>query len=285
MASGDLLFIRQGELIVGPKSGFVNSRVQPLNARIFRTRLNFKVKLDGGSNANKAKINIYNLSEASRTFIEQKDMVVFLQVGFESTGLSNLFFGDIDDKNGIHSKRTGPDIITTIEAGDAEKTLREANIHIGFSKGSTNIQAIERAARKLLVSTSFQTDIKKITYQKGFSYAGSANDLLDKMGKQAGFEWSIQNGELLILSPGETDGQESVVISKDTGLIGFPVKTQDKVEFTSLLNPAIRPGRAIKVESQIFLDGSGAIVKTDKADFDGDTHEGKWDVKVEGTII
>ena len=86
-----------------------------------------------------------------------------------------------------------------------------------------------------------------------------------------------------------------------TGLLGFPTKTENGVEFVSLLNNKIRPGRAVKLESKQFqglrgqdqntnqvasqaLEGSGAIVKVKKATFEGDTHEGSWKVTVEATI-
>lgn len=285
MPAENLLFLREAELIVGPKFGGKNIPVEPLNGRLFRTRLNFEIDRTGGSEANKAKISIYNLSESSRTFLEQKDLVVFLKAGYKDGGLSTLFFGDIDDKNGLRVKRVGPDIITTIEAGDVEKTLREANIQIGLSKGSTNIQIINQAAAKLLVSTAFRTNIKTITFQKGFSYSGPVKDLIDQMGSQAGFEWTIQNGELLILDPLQTDQQEAVFLSVDTGLIGYPTKTQDKIEFKSLLNPKIIPGRAVRIESKIFSNQGGATLKVTKAKIKGDTDNGPWEVMAEGLAI
>lgn len=285
MSSEDYLYLREAELIVGPKVTVTNGPVEPVDARVFRTRINFEVSQDASGNANKGKIKVYNLSEESRTFLEKKNLVCFLRVGYESSGLSTLFFGDIDEKNGIHVERSGPDIITTIEAGDAEKTIRETNIQIGLAKGAKNTQIIDQAAKKLLVSTAFKTTIKSITYQNGFSYSGSVKKLLNELGTQAGFQWSVQNGELLILGPKETDKQEAVFVSKETGLIGFPTKTQDKVEFISLLNPKIRPGRAVRLESQIFLKDSGANVKVEKTTFTGDTHEGLWQVKVEGKIL
>jgi len=285
MASSDVLYLRKAELIVGKKVEGNNGPVEPVIAKVFRTRIVFEVEQDASGNANKAKIKVFNLSQESLTFLEQKNLVCFLRVGYEGSGLSVLFFGDIDEKNGIHVERNGPDVITTIEAGDAEKTLREANIQIGLAQGATNLQVINAAAAKLKVSTAFKTKIKSIKFQNGFSYSGSVKNLLNDLGTQAGFEWSIQNGELLILGPTETDKQEAVLVSARSGLIGFPTKTQDKVIFTSLLNPKIRPGRAVRLESKIFLQDAGANVKVSKTTFKGDSSEGPWEVKVEGAIL
>lgn len=285
MAFEDLLYLRDAELIVGPKVTATNGPVEPVEAKVFRTRINFEVNQDNTGNANKAKINVYNLNSESRTFLEQKNLVVFLKAGYKNSSLSTLFFGDVDEKNGIKVERSGPDIITTIEAGDAEKTLRNARISLGLAPGATNLQIIAAAAKALNVSLSYQTNIRKIVFQNGYSNIISAKDVLDQLGRQANFEWSIQNGELQILSPEETDQQEAVFLSAQTGLIGFPVKTQDKVEFKSLLNPSIRPGRAVRLESKIFLEDAGANVKVTKASFKGDTHQGPWETGVEAAII
>ena len=285
MAFENILYLRQGELTVGPRVGSSNAPVEPQDAITFKTRINFNIEMDNSSIPNKAKISIFNLSEASRTFLEQRDLICFLNVGYESSGLVNLFFGDIDEENGLHVMRNGPDIITTIEAGDAEKTLRNAIINVGLSKGATNTQVINEAAKQLNVSTSFRTNIREITYQNGFSEVAQARRVLDRLGAQAGFEWSIQGGELIIVGPEETDLQEAVLVTSKTGLIGFPVKTQDKVEFTTLLNPRIRPNRAVRLESVIFGDQIGENIKVTKVSFVGDTREGPWFCKVEGRTI
>ena len=90
MAFQDLLYLREGELIVGPKVTSTNGPVEPSDARVFRTRINFEISQDNSSNANKAKINVYNLSEASRTFLEQKKSSLFFK-GWLSLDRSNHF--------------------------------------------------------------------------------------------------------------------------------------------------------------------------------------------------
>lgn len=285
MSNSDVLFLRKAELVIGQKVTATNGPVEPVLARVFRTRLNFNIVFDGSSNANKASIKIYNLSQDSRTFLEQKNIIAFLNVGYESGELSNLFFGDVDDKNGVHTERSGPDIITTLEVGDAEKALRFALVKVGLAPGATNRQIIQEAIKQLNVSISQIETIPLRKFQNGFSYLGPAKDLLDNELKKVNLTWSIQNGELLIIGPNKTDQQSAVLISPKTGLISYPTKTQDKIIFKSLLIPSIRPGRAVRLESKIFKDGSGANIKVDKATFNGDTHQGAWHVDVEGTII
>lgn len=51
-------------------------------------------------------------------------------------------------------------------------------------------------------------------------------------------------------------GAQAVVISKDTGLVGYPSYTQGGVQFTSIYNPNIVFGAALQLESQ-FTPATG----------------------------
>jgi hypothetical protein len=80
----------------------------------------------------------------------------------------------------------------------------------------------------------------------------------------------------------------AVVVTSETGLIGSPGRlksdkqntakeTGDGVEFQCLLNPKIKPGRLIKLES-IGIKGT---FKTVKVTHEGDNQGGSWLSKVE----
>lgn len=278
----DVLFIRKAELIVGKKVDGTNAPLEPVDARKFLTRLVFVVEQDESSNSNKAKIQVYNLSEDSRTFLEQDNLVVFLNAGYES-GVSNLFFGDLQR---FEETRVGPDIITTLECADAQNILRAANIQIGLGPGATNRQVLSMAAKKLNVAIAQIEQIPLISYTQGFSFSGQVKEVLNQITKTVGFTWSIQNGELIILSKEGTDKQEAVVFSPETGPISYPSKDKETVKFENLLNPKVRPGRAGILQSKRFKDPAGAKLKVNKATFEGDTSgQGPWKVKVEGTLI
>lgn len=281
-------FLRNAELIIGQRVKGTNGPIEPKEGRRYgkdglgnQFRIAFKIDKDETSKANKADIKIYNLNAESRTYLEQENIIVFLRVGYGET-LSNLFFGDLVRFN---QKREGADVITTLECGDAEEVLRTANIQIGYGPNVTNKQLFKLAADRLLVSTGFLDELPEIKYLSGFSYSGQVSKLLDQLTKQVGFKWSIQDGEIVLLGPGKTDQTSAVFLDPETGLLGFPTKTKDGVEFEALLNPDIRPGRAVVVESTQFMKGQGQTIKITKSCHEGDTHGDKWTVKAEGAIV
>ena len=292
MAS-DRLFYRDWELIVGEKVTTTNAAQEPPEGRSFKNRLTFNVESTSVAASNKAKIDIYNISPESRSFLEQRNLVVFLKAGYEGS-ISTIFFGDVIRRE---TSRNGPDVATTLECGDAENILSSANIQLGFDKGVTNIEIIQEAAAKLKLSTGIRKGITTKVFESGFSFSGRVTDLLTQLTRQTGTEHFIRSGELVILPVLEPDNQEAVLVTQDTGLVGFPTKTIDGLEFTSLLNPEIQPGRAVKVESKQFqgefgtraeivasasLVASGDVLKTRKVIHEGDTAGGPWFTKVEG---
>lgn len=288
------LFLRQAQLIVGTKLSGGRSNIVPPNARTIRNRVKFTVDKTSEGNANKATIQIFNLSQDTRNFLEGTGLFLMLKAGYQDA-MSTICVADI--LKGKH-ERQGPDVITSLECGDGETAMRDATVSVGLGAGAKNTQVIEQAVAAITafnVSRGFTETIPSRSYAGGFTYSGPAKELLRTQLKNVGLEFSIQDGELNIFAPGKTDGTIAVEIGPKTGLVGFPTKTPLGVDFVSLLNPSIRPGRLIKIVSKQFYGAfgsqsgaasasvidSGQLVRVRRAVHDGDSHEGPWLTKVE----
>lgn len=160
------LFLRQAELIVGTKVTGTNAAVEPQDAKLIKTRIKFNVEKTSESNANKAKIGIYNLSQDTRNLFEKKNTIVFLKVGYEGN-LSTIFFGDLN--KGQHDT-SGPDIVTNIECADGDFAIKNGIINIGLKAGATNRQIINLAIAQLNVTQGFSEEIPIKTYLNGFTF-------------------------------------------------------------------------------------------------------------------
>lgn len=291
-------FIRSAEVIIGSKvTTTSNAPREPVNARVFTGRVNFSVVKTDGSEPNKATINLYNIAQDTRNFLEEKSLVVFLKAGYIGA-ISTIFFGDIVER---FTSRSGPDVVTKIECGDQEQILATANVQLGFQENSTNKQIIMAAADALSLTVPPRqlANIPTVRNQKNFSYSGTARDLLEQQAELIDYNFSIQDGEIQFLPKESDDGQDAVLVTPETGLIGFPTKSQDGLQFQTLLNPEIRPKRAVKLESKQFqgqfgakagstasasLDGSGQTILCTRATHNGDSQEGNWFTDVEGII-
>lgn len=268
-----LLFNRKAIVTYG-KRGQAGTRVSGL-------RVVFGIEKDSLSSSNKAQISIFNLSHDHAAAMKEPDSVIMLDVGY-GENIEQLFIGDITTPT---TGRSGADWVTIIDAGDGQVALETATIDKAYMPGTKYstvardvIDKFKEAGQVIVTSVYDTLRTFPDRIQSGMSLSGQAVDLLDVLMGKLGAEWSIQDNEVMVLRPSEDTGEEAVLLTPETGLIGSPVVKKESVEVTALIQANIKPGRLIDVRSR-FLNG---IYKVDKAKYVGDTHGAPWYVTAEG---
>lgn len=271
------LYDRACELVIGPRSQ------DGLKLTGLRVVFNIEKTLD--KTPNNATIEIYNLKSASRSFIESEKTSLILDAGYKDN-LKTIFIGDIAQ---VTTKRNGPDIITSIEAADAGINYTTKSADLSFASGSRFKQVFDTIADRFGVTLGEIDGVNENDqFLQGLTLTGMIKDHLDMLTKRQGLEWSIQDNKLQILSPTNSTSEEAVILKSETGLIGSPFKTkivnqslltkkdgksaENGVEILSLLNPEIRPGRAIVLTSDLVK----GQFRCQKVKHMGDTHGNPW---------
>jgi len=269
------------EVLIGPRGQ---------NGKLFRDlRVAFRIEKSLESTPNSASISIYNLSEGSRSLVEQDGAVIQLRAGY-GENVKLLFIGDIARTT---TKRSGGDIITEVEAGDGEFAYQNATANVSLGPGAKYSQVFQALGNRLgLTQGTVKITNPNDQFQQGYSYSGAARDALDILTEKQGLEWNIQDGQLQVLPADVTTDDLVIVLNPGSGLVGSPFKTkilrpdlarvgkgkeESGVSATSLLNPEIRPGRRVQVESQ-FVNG---VFKVEKVTHSGDTHSTQFYSEVE----
>jgi hypothetical protein len=254
---------------------------------ITELRLKFQVVRDATGEPNIAKIDIYNLSFVNRSKIQKEFAKVVLNVGYENN-LKLLFKGDI--RNVTHIKQ-GVDDITTLFAVDGNRDLQKSFTNVTFNNGATAQEQVSRVIQDfkgLLTGNLLGLD-KPDQNVMGVSYAAPTNFVMDILADKFQFDWSIQD-EQVVTVPLNGDNQEvSAVITSETGLLGSPEVTEEGVNVTTLLNPAIKPHSIIEIQSEgetvtignLFLDRARRVeadgfYTVRKVTHTGDTHDSTW---------
>lgn len=240
-------------------------------------RVQFKIEKTNESRSNKAVIKVFNLNPDSRTFLEGDDMRLELKAGYPGA-LEIVAAGDITKAVSI---RKHPDWITEIELKDGGKALKENHVDFSFKAG-TPYQAILTAALEGLGVTQGPSSfaLSEIAIG-GFSFSGTAKELLDKLARRFGLEWSVQNEAVQIGTEGTPLPALAPLVTSQTGLIGNVIKREKGIEFKTLLNGEIIPKHPVTVNSQ---DIAGEF-EVRKVTIDGDTHGGPWYSMVEAEAI
>lgn len=257
--------------------------------------IGFSIEKDTTKESNKAKLEIYNLSEATRKKIELADTEVEIYAGYERAGGAILAFRGTVTYG--FTRDAGTDCITTLDLADGTVALRDSYCSLSYAPGTSAKAIIQRCANEMGVPVVYGDDVGELeSYKNGFSFYGQAKDALTEICNALGLSWSIQNNILNIILAGGTSTNRGLVFSPQSGLVGVPErivqaeyksnksnpkKTQKEKakkndprkkagwKINTLLVPSVNPADMVKVESK-WITGWFRVEKVShRGDYNG----------------
>lgn len=302
-----MLFNRVAELTVGEANG---------QAVIIRDlRFSFAISKDNDKTSNRLDLKIYNMNNQTRQLVECVNNNVILKAGYaDDIGPVTIFTGTVMRAWTI---KEGNDIITELHVRDGALPLRQSKISISYAPGISAIMVLKDVAASFgLPVKPLPADVEDKPYTKGYAFCGKAETAMKDICRYLGLTWSIQNHEIQILNKDKPFGDEIVVLTPESGLIGIPSRIVDSTRkqsqgddsppsglvlseslngkqyqiegyrVKSLLQPRIYPGSYVGLESRaLLLDPSNnsegsklprAFFRAEVVTHSGDTHEGEW---------
>lgn len=251
-------------------------------------RVTFRVEKNLSKEPNTLELTITNLSRTTRAQMQKKVAKVIVSAGY--AGFQRAIFAG--DSRLIEHVKNGPDMVTKIQCGDGERSYMSARVSESFKGGTAVATVLEKVMGAMNIdlgtSVSQLGDIAGQQFVNGYTSHGRASSELERLLVSRGFEWSIQDGRLQLLKPGQTNTDTVTVLDKDSGLIGSPeFASPDKkgskpvLKARTLLQPQIRPGCRIRVDS---LNVKGEF-RAEKVYHEGDTAGGSWYTDVEASPV
>lgn len=240
---------------------------------IEKLRIAFDIEKTISSDPNPATFEIYNLSASNRNLISsgEYDRIQF-DGGYED-GILTMFIGWIND---VENRIDGDDKITVVTCSDGQKDYRESRTATTVAKGSTDKQIVAEVLKDMPNTGEGVQEIPTIKQlPRGKTLVGNSRDILSTIAKNQNADWSIQDGELLILPKDKAlANDEGFLISCDTGMIGSPRKTSDGLEVECYLNNLMKVGQLCRIES-LVSEFSGDY-KITKLNMRGDFMSNDW---------
>lgn len=265
--------------------------------------IGFSIDKDTTKESNKAKLEIYNLSDATRKKIEAPDTEVEIYAGYERAGGAILAFKGTVTYG--FTRDAGTDCITTLDLADGTVALRDSYCSLSYVPGTSAKTIIQRCANEMGVPVVYGDDVGELeSYKNGFSFYGQAKDALTEICNALGLSWSIQNNILNIILAGGTSTNRGLVFSPQSGLVGVPEritqaeyksnksnpqKTQKEKakkeeprekagwKINTLLVPSVNPADMVKVESK-WITG---WFRVEKVSHRGDYNGNNWGTSME----
>jgi hypothetical protein len=263
--------------------------------------MEFDVTATVDSKPNQAKIKVHNLSTSTRNLMSDKHQGIEFLAGY-GDDVSIIFRGTTT--NVLHQK-VGTGWETVIYSGDGQKEFSENFFSQSYPAGTPVKRIIQDVSAAMGYSAGADVVLETDTLLKGASYSGRAKDVMDEVTKDFDYTWAVQWGSLEVLDSSGFLGNvaTAVLLRADTGMLGSPtlIDRTDRnkkivgVRVTSLLNPAIRPGRLIEIQAQSNATTLGSLnksvaPKTDAngvyickiVEYQGNNFGGEFIVNVEG---
>ncbi len=240
-------------------------------------RVSFDICKTIDAKPNPAQICIWNLN---RTHLNQllsgEFKRVALSIGYAELRL--LYTGDILK---AYVQRDGLDSILVLECADGDIDYRTARVSLTLKAGTPDSQTIKQLAQSFS-----HTQLGAVAQglpnglPRGRVFCGNARDAFNQLAQANQSDWSIQDGEVLMLPAKQVLADEAVLVSQDTGMIGAPEVSDDGLIITALLNPAIRIGSLVRVQS--ITESFNGDYKTVSISHYGDACGDEWLTTITG---
>jgi hypothetical protein len=212
-------------------------------------RVTFSIRRGDFQTPNTADVRIYNVADATANRLTKEFTDIVIQAGYPGNfGL--LFTGTI--KQARVGRESALDSYVDITAADGDEAYNFSTIAYSLAAGGKPADAVQAFIKTMPgITQGYAPDLSTNGSTRGRVFYGATRDELRDFARNNNCTWSIQDGKLTLIPltsfvPGATP-----VISPSTGLIGVPEQTQNGISMRILINPAIKIGQRIKLDSTV----------------------------------
>lgn len=244
-----MLFGRNAQVVVGDDKEAIKIPAEFSQNQI---KIEFSIrKTFTGKHPKDNYISVYNLSDATQSFITKRAQRIRLYAGY-GTDLPIIFDGQITT---IDNGRYRLESILKMTLGDSIYNINDAFFSQSY-RGAVDVKTIiNDAVTSFGISAVGISDIP--TKQlNNFAFHGQTKTLFTKLLDPMGIDWYSENGIIRFSKRGKARSDiGTVLLSEDTGMIESPRKTDKGIRVTSLLNNNLILGGLVKIESSTLTRG------------------------------
>ena len=272
-----ILFDRRCAVTVGEEGG-TGTRIDE------RFRVVFRVVKTLTTDTNVSDVQIFGLGDSLRQQFLVPGQVMQIEAGY-AEGSEILSIADITNAS---IQRQPPEIITKLECQDGAQALKERKVALSFAPETPVQRVLDKLAQELALGQRVTGVEVQGVYRNGLTLSTTIRDALNRVTRKAGVTWSIQDRQLQILDREQASQGQGVLLNPTSGLINSPERIDDPeneeelrrgvgYRVRSLLNPKIRPGEQLILES---ADVEGQF-RIDTVEHTGDTRGNEWYTEAE----
>jgi hypothetical protein len=225
----------------------------------------FEVKRGDNQTPNSCDVRVYNLSQSTANQLRANKNAnpeftqLVLKASYGQQPPQQIFWGSITQvRLGREDQRNS---YVAFTAADGDEPYNFAPTAFTLAAGAQPIGGVRAviadmarfsaAGRQPITEGYIPPSLKNNPNRsiRGRTYYGDAKAEMRGLADQHDCVWSVQDGQVQFVPKTGYIPEPAVVISPSTGLIGVPEQSQNGLKVRVLLNPTIKIGRLIQLQS------------------------------------
>lgn len=226
----------------------------------------FEIRRGDTQTPNTCDLRVYNLSTNTSNALRYRGASEFtqlvLKVGYQGQPLAQIFYGSI--KQVRQGREDQKNSYIAITAADGDEAYNFAPVAFTLAAGSTAQNAVTTMLSTMAaaaagsptggsggqpITQGYSPTLNPNQFIRGRTYFDTCKNELRALAATQDCTWSIQDGKLTFIPKTGYIPGAPVLITPSTGLIGVPEQTQNGLMVRVLLNPNIKIGQTIKLDS------------------------------------
>ena len=176
--------------------------------------------------------------------LESQHNLISIKAGEKGGSLALVFQGEIT--SAFADFNAAPDVCMQFEA-DSGSYPQQIASPVATVKGEAKA---DQLFSQFAQSAGYTLKNEGVTSSvQNAWFPGSPIDKMTKLARDVGCELIIDDGAIVVLPAGKAREGNAVLLTKNTGLIGYPTFNQDGISCKCIFNPDLIYGGLIKVES------------------------------------
>jgi hypothetical protein len=206
-------------------------------------RIRFQMWTDVQQAKNLADITITNpLASYARSVAKRHSEFEEVTVSFGYQGaMQTVFIGEITQA--MYGRENPTDTFLRIVARSGDKAYQYAHINKTLDANSTGQDMFDELAKTFQehgIGKGFvSSKLSEVKIPRPYPMSGQSRDYMRSLAKMLGGQWSIQDKDLTLMKPGESNGG-AIEINRGTGMIGMPEQQDEYILVRHLIDPRLR---------------------------------------------
>lgn len=224
-----------------------------------------------------AKLTVLNLL----SYQQMRQNIVTVLAGDEQSGSTVAFVGTI--KEAWVDAQAAPDVAFHVLAYSALFESLKPVSPISYN-GSVDVATVISGIAQQMDMTLENNGVS-VQLQDAY-YPGTLRMQLQQVARHAGINFYIDDIDrvIAIWPAGGSRGGVDLLVSKDTGLVGYPTFTEQGCRFKMLYNPSIAFGQGLTVKSDIAAASGHWVIAYVSHNLDAYVPDGIWFTEVDCTL-